>query len=46
MSNTKIVYDCSTGTTSYVPLSAVEIAEIEANKNASILELEVQQTEE
>ena len=30
MSNTKIVYDCEKKTTSYVPLSAAEIAEREA----------------
>ena len=29
MSNTKIVYDCEKKTTSYVPLSATEIAERE-----------------
>ena len=31
MSNTKIVYDCEKKTTSYVPLSATEIAEREAS---------------
>jgi len=31
MSNTKIVYDCEKKTTSYVPLSAAEIAEREAS---------------
>jgi len=30
MSNAKIVYDCEKKTTSYVPLSAAEIAEREA----------------
>ena len=30
MSNIKVIYDCEKKTTSYVPLSAVEIAEREA----------------
>jgi hypothetical protein len=30
MSNIKVVYDCEKKTTSYIPLSAVEIAQREA----------------
>jgi hypothetical protein len=30
MNNTKIVYDCQKNSTSFVPLSAAELADIEA----------------
>ena len=38
MSNMKVIYDCEKKTTSYVPLSAAEIAEREAAATAYALE--------
>ena len=45
MSNIKVVYDCEKNTTSYIPLSAAEIAHQESLTALSVLEQQSQAIE-